>query len=162
MRAFAALSGVAAALALSGCGAMAWSFLTRLAPAPLPAAAAHALPPADSLLSSDGDSLSALAVGRDVFRVTRRPASVAFNPDVDESEHEPERPPRPLLQLLGIVAGRDPTAIVDGLPGSEGPRVVRAGDVIGPLAVERITPGEVRIAGMDTVWVLQVREPWRP
>jgi heme/copper-type cytochrome/quinol oxidase subunit 2 len=38
---------------------------------------------------------------------------------------------------------------------------VRAGDVIGPLAVEKVGSGRVVITGMDTTWVLQVREPWK-
>jgi hypothetical protein len=51
------------------------------------------------------------------------------------------------------------TAIVQGFPGTEGVRVVRVGEVVGGLTVRAITRNEVRIAGMDTTWILRVRTP---
>jgi hypothetical protein len=72
-----------------------------------------------------------------------------------------EAPPKPTLVLVGIVAGLDPTAVIEGFPGIEGSRVVRVGDVVAALRVRSIGPIGVRITGMDTVWTLTVREPWR-
>jgi len=39
--------------------------------------------------------------------------------------------------------------------------VVRVGDVVAGLRVQSIGRAQVRIVGMDTTWVLKVREPWR-
>ena len=58
--------------------------------------------------------------------------------------------------------GNDPSAVIEGLPGVEGSRVVRVGDVVAGLQVKNITNGRVVIAGVDTTWVLEVREPWKP
>jgi hypothetical protein len=69
--------------------------------------------------------------------------------------------PKPVLALVGLVHGADPTAVVEGFPGVEGGRVVRAGDWVGELRVVGIAADRVRIVGMDTVWVLKVREPWQ-
>jgi hypothetical protein len=63
--------------------------------------------------------------------------------------------------LVGIVTGVEPTAVIEGFPGIEGSRVVRIGDVVAALRVRSIRPTGVRITGMDTVWTLTVREPWR-
>ena len=57
--------------------------------------------------------------------------------------------------------GASPSAIVEGFPGVEGSRVVRAGDVVGGLQVKNISNGRIVITGMDTTWVLKVREPWQ-
>jgi len=96
---------------------------------------------------------------RDLFRATRRSALAAYDPQ------RAAAPPaatvaRPNLSLIGLIDGEDATAVVEGFPGIEGSRVVRAGDVVGGLTVRRIAAGEVRIAGMDTVWVLRVRTLW--
>jgi hypothetical protein len=72
-----------------------------------------------------------------------------------------DRPPKPALALLGLIAGAEPTAVIEGLPGVEGSRVVRVGDVVSGVRVVRIGVDHVRLVGMDTVWVLKVREPWR-
>jgi hypothetical protein len=57
--------------------------------------------------------------------------------------------------------GRRPSAVIEGLPGVEGARVVRLGDVIAGLAIKQVGGGRVIVTGMDTTWLLQVREPWK-
>jgi hypothetical protein len=63
--------------------------------------------------------------------------------------------------LLGLVTGAEATAVIEGFPGVEGARVVRVGDVVAGLRVKQIASDRVVIVGMDTTWVLKVREPWR-
>ena len=108
------------------------------------------------------DSLRAATVSRDPFRLTRRPAAVIYDP-LRLAEQTAPPSPKPVLQLVGIVweGGRDPTALVEGFAGAEGPRVVRVGDVVGGVRVRAIAKEGVRLAGMDTMWVLKVREPWQ-
>ena len=78
---------------------------------------------------------------------------------------EPAAPatPKPALTLVGIVwdGGRDPSALIEGLPSTDGPRAVGRGDVIGGLRVRAIKTDQVVIIGLDTTWVLGVREPWK-
>jgi hypothetical protein len=108
------------------------------------------------------DSLARVSLVRPLFRTGRRAASVAYDPTRGAQPLATEpRPPKPVLLLVGIVTGADPSAVIEGFPGIEDARVVRPGDVIAGLRVQRITDNAVRITGMDTVWVLQVREPWR-
>jgi len=101
-------------------------------------------------------------VERDPFRVTRRPATVLYDP---LRLAQPALPPtpKPALALVGIVwdTGRDPTALVEGLPGADGPRAVRQGETIAGLRVRTITRDRLVITGLDTTWTLTVREPWR-
>lgn len=108
------------------------------------------------------ESLAAHVVGRDAFRLTRRPAAVAYDPQTAAQPEQPP-PPRPALSLLGIVwdGGRDPTALLEGLPGLEGPRAVRRGEYVGELRVRTIARDHVIVLGLDTTWILTVREPWR-
>jgi hypothetical protein len=106
------------------------------------------------------ESVAAIAAG-DPFRIGHRPVLPAYDP-LRLAEQLAPPPPRPALVLVGLMEGFDPSAIIEGLPGVEGARVVRVGDVIGRLAIKKVASGRVVITGMDTTWVLQVREPWKP
>jgi hypothetical protein len=108
------------------------------------------------------ESLVAALVGRDPFRVARRPAAVLYDA-VRLAQPALPPTPKPLLVLVGIVwdNGRDPTALVEGLPGTDGPRPVRDGETVRGLRVRTIKPDRVVITGLDTTWTLTVREPWR-
>jgi hypothetical protein len=148
---------------LAGLGTTTRLAVTPLAEVTLPEAAPA---PARGAAGSAGpvvvESLAAHVVERDAFRVARRPAAVAYDP---QAGSQPEQPalPRPTLSLLGIVwdGGRDPTALVEGLPGIEGSRVVRRGEHLGDLRIRTIAPNHVIVLGPDTTWILTVREPWR-
>ena len=107
------------------------------------------------------DSFARVAVGRNLFRTTRRPPPTAYDAQALVAAANAPPTPKPVLALVGIVAGHEPTAVIEGFPGTDGPRVVREGERVAGLRVTRIGRTEVRIAGLDTVWVLHVREPWR-
>jgi hypothetical protein len=93
------------------------------------------------------------------FRLDRRPASAHYDP-VGSVEATPP-PVRPTLAVSGILWSSRPVAILEGLPGIDGPRLVQAGDRFGPLEVRSIHPSRVVVRGPDTTWTLAVREPWR-
>jgi hypothetical protein len=137
--------------------------LARAVPRPsLPAAGAAAgtRPP---VLQRVPDSVMTNVIARTPFRARRVPSSVAYDPDRGSEEQTPvpQRPPRPALALTGIVWDEEPEAVIEGLPGTNGPRVVRRNDVVGELKVRRIGSEQVVITGLDTTWTLRVREPWR-
>lgn len=108
------------------------------------------------------DSLVTALVARDPFRVTRGPSDVVYDP-VRLAQPLTPPPAKPALALVGIVwdNARDPTALVEGLPGMDGPRPVRQGESIAGLRVKTIKRDRVVITGLDTTWTLTVREPWR-
>ncbi len=147
---------------VTGAGAVLWAAVAPpvtgpgIAP-PRPSTPFHA-----SLRRYPTDSLARVAVSRDPFRSARRAASVAYDPQRAAAAVELSQPPKPTLALLGVVAGAEATAVIEGLPGVEGSRVVRVGDAIAGIKVQRIAADQVRLVGMDTVWVLRVREPWKP
>src|SRR5207302_6271930 len=139
----------------------------RLAAAPLVRIAIpqRAASPAQAIappVETHPDSLAAALVARDPFRVTRYPSNVVYDP-LRLAQPATPPAPKPALALVGIVwdSGRDPTALVEGLPGVEGPRPVRNGETIAGLRVKTIKPDRVVITGLDTTWTLTVREPWR-
>jgi hypothetical protein len=105
------------------------------------------------------ESVAAI-VSRDPFRIGRRPTLPAYDPQRLAEQLAPPVP-KPTLILVGVLNGADPSAVIEGLPGVEGSRVVRVGDVVAGLQVKNITNGQVVVAGMDTTWVLEVREPWK-
>jgi hypothetical protein len=113
----------------------------------------------DSVRRIAPESLAAL-VSRDPFRIARRPAVAAYDP-VRLADQLAPVPPKPALTLVGVVSGSDPSAVVEGLPGVEGARVVRLGDIVAGLRIQQISTSRVVIVGMDTTWVLEVREPWK-
>jgi len=98
-------------------------------------------------------------MARDPFRVTRRAAEVAYDPVRLTQLSTTPQVPKPVLTLVGLVVGAEPTAIVGGLPGVEGPRVMRVGDQVARIIMKTISRQEVHLVGMDTMWVLRVREP---
>jgi hypothetical protein len=103
------------------------------------------------------DSLAGAAAARDPFRVTRASAPLPFDPTVNADVPPPPPAPRPPLRLVGIALGTDPAALVEGLPGIEGTRVLRVGEAVAGYTVRRITETHVRITGPDTTWTLTVR-----
>jgi len=149
----AAALGLALSARLAG-----WSLVRVVVPPRADAAAAVFSPPP----SLQPDSLALVLVARDPFRVTRRPSDVAYDP-VRLAQPATPPAPKPVLVLVGIVwdSGRDPTALVEGLPEVDGPRPVRHGETIAGLRVKAIKPDRVVITGLDTTWTLTVREPWR-
>ena len=107
-----------------------------------------------------GSESIAAVVSRDPFRVGRRPALIAYDP-VRLAEQLAPVAPKPVLVLVGVLSGADPSAVVEGFPGVEGSRVVRVGDIVAGLRIKQIANNRVVIAGMDTTWVLDVKEPWK-
>jgi len=150
------------AVAVGGAGAVLWAAVVPAAAGPGIAPPRLSTPFHASARPYAVDSLARLAVSRDVFRATRRPASLAYDPQRAAAPAETSQPPKPVLTLLGLVAGAEPTAVIEGLPGVEGARVVRIGDAVAGIKVQQIAGDHVRLVGMDTVWVLRVREPWKP
>ena len=123
-------------------------------------------PASDSSAQTSGSATRIAAesvatiVSRDPFRIGRRPLLPAYDP-LRLAEQLAPPPPKPTLILVGVVNGLEPSAVIEGLPGVEGARVMRVGDTVAGLKIEKITSSRVVIAGMDTTWVLEVREPWK-
>ncbi len=110
------------------------------------------------------DSLVRAAAAQAPFRLNRKPSAAPFDPDRPAGTSVVVQPaPRPVLIVSGIVwgGGLQPTAVLEGLPGVEGPRAVHIGESIGGLTVRRIREGTVVVTGLDTAWTLGVRAPWR-
>jgi len=128
-----------------------------VAPPRVEAAAALPLP----ALEAHPDSLAALLVARDPFRVTRHAATTAYDP-LGRSQPAGAPTPKPALALAGIVwdGGREPTALVEGFPGVDAARAVHRGEMVAGLRVKAIMADRVIIAGFDTTWTLTVRE-WK-
>ncbi len=103
------------------------------------------------------DSLAALAADRDPFRLARGPAPMPFDPALSDDVPPPPPPSQPPLTLVGVVLGAERAALIDGLPGTEGTRVLRVGERVAGYTVRRIEETHVRIAGPDTTWTLRVR-----
>lgn len=123
--------------------------------------------PVPAALSTAGprlnrDSLSLLATARNPFRLTRAPAPVVFDPVAQSLGGPPTpRPPRPLPILAGLLLGPSPGALIDGIPGTEGTRLLRIGESAGAFRVRMITPDSVVLEGADTTWSLKLRRTFQ-
>jgi len=148
-------------LAASGVLAVTWAAFVPLTGRAVPLSAPLRPSPSLSVPPYPADSVAEVVVARDLFRAARRPAAVAYDPAIAAAPPPAFDAPKPALVLVGLVHGADPSAVIEGFPGIEGARVVRSGDRVGDLRVVGITADRVRIVGMDTVWVLKVREPWK-
>lgn len=138
--------------------------LTRALPqAPPPPVAVPVAGIAPAAAEPVPDSALANLIARTPFRAGRAPAAVRYDPEGPKAPVATPSagPVRPSLVLTGIIWEEEPAAVVEGLPGTDGPRVVRPNDVIGSLRVRRIGQQQVVIGGEDTTWTLRVREPWK-
>ncbi|HZH40408.1 MAG TPA: hypothetical protein VFD85_05335 [Gemmatimonadales bacterium] len=106
------------------------------------------------------ESLGRAVTARDAFRADRRPAPVAYDP-ARGAAPLPDGPPKPQLVVTGIVWGEEPEAVMEGLPTTIGPRVVRVGDAVGGVTIKRIEQSRLVAVGFDTTWTLSVRVPWK-
>jgi hypothetical protein len=149
---------MAALAALSGMTALGWSLRWH---GPEPEAIVTVVRPASQAPASrvNRDSLSHVAVATAMFRERRSLSPVAFDPSAPQgaAAPPPQGPPKPAPELVGIAWGAEPVALLDGVPGMEGSRIMHRGDTAGGLRLRRITPGEVVVTGFDTTWVLRVR-----
>jgi hypothetical protein len=106
------------------------------------------------------DSIAHAMEDAAAFRERRVKTRIAFDPSQPAGAPAPPQPEpaRPPIQLVGIVWGSHPMALVDGIPGVDGSRAMQRGDTAGGLRLRRITPGSVVMTGYDTTWTLRVRE----
>lgn len=103
------------------------------------------------------ESLAVAARRTAPFRPDGRPTAVAYDPVRSEAP-QVYAPARPALALNGILQGSAPLAIIEGVPGREGPVLLGIGDTVAGLRVRRIKDGQVTVAGMDTTWQLRIKE----
>ena len=147
------------ALPLTGSAALAWAALHSAGKA-VPPPRVERTTSSRSTLAYPAESLGRVVVGRDPFRATRRQALTPYNPIAAATPEAPPAP-KPVLALTGIVWGEVPEAVLEGFPGTDGPRVVRQGETVAGLRIRAIERSHVIVAGLDTLWTLTVREPWR-
>jgi hypothetical protein len=110
------------------------------------------------------DSLMTVLVQKAPFRWSRRALGTANpsggGPGMTAPGGGTSAPPKPTLLLAGIVWGRQPLAVLEGVPGTSEPRVVVEGDTAGGLRVRSVTRDRVVVTGFDTVWTLQLKARW--
>lgn len=127
---------------------------------PAYARAAHAPPDPRPPASDSALRAAAWIASVNPFRLSRRPADVAYRPELEGAPPPPPSPPKPTLLLAGVIGGPPWQAVIEGVAGREGGVVVREGDVVEGFRVRHVGPDEVVITGMDTTWNLAVRRPW--
>ena len=103
------------------------------------------------------DVAAARVAETDPFRLERKPAAVAYRPDL-EGVAPPPKPPKPQLVLEGLVGG---AALIDGAPGHPATTIVHVGDTLGGLRIRRIDRDTVIVSGSDTTWRLTLRHAWQ-
>jgi len=106
------------------------------------------------------DSLAQAIEEGALFRALRKPAPNRYSPDAPLVAPVPAIP-RPSLRLTGIVWGNRPSAVVEGVPGTSAPTVMRVGEVVSGIRLLQLDQTRATLAGMDTTWSLTVRVPWR-
>jgi len=153
------LQGSAASLAVLGVAAVLRAATVPLAPPPdIPDAPTPAVTTTRDT-TVPWDSLQTLVVSRDLFQRERRPPPQAPAPgEVPPAE---AIAPTMNLRLVGIVAGARPSAVILGVPGATGPRLVLEGDRVGNLTVRRIARDTVVLSVADSLIRLTIREPWQ-
>lgn len=95
---------------------------------------------------------------RALFRITRVPAPVPFDPRGEAPEIPPAEP-KPMLVLVGVVLGPARAALVRGIPGLDGVQVITEGEEIGGVRVVRVEAAEAVLQWRaDTIRVVLPRE----
>lgn len=93
------------------------------------------------------------------FRASRQLPEVRYVPGTPDTPQvpEPAAPPKPVLTLVGLVLDGAPRALIQGIPGATGARMLGEGDTAGGVRVRRIQSDRVRLTGHDTSWTLKLR-----
>lgn len=108
--------------------------------------------PAESI-----EAAAARVAETDPFRIERKPAAIAYRPDL-EGVAPPPKPPKPQLVLEGLVGG---AALINGAPGHPATAIVHVGDTLGGLRIRHIGRDTVIVSGSDTTWRLTLRHAWQ-
>jgi len=109
------------------------------------------------------DSLARLLVAAGPFRRARRPAPQSYRLDaVAPAALAGPALLRPILRLTGVVLGSRPVAVIEGIPGASGGRVLAVGDTLGGLRLQRILARSATLVGFDTTWTLTISGDGHP
>jgi hypothetical protein len=129
----AALRALLLLLALTGATAAVVASRVRFDPANANAASPSQGPPTRS--GETPDALDSVVIRRNAFRADRRPAPVSY--DLGGPAPPPAEPPLP-LSVAGVVLGRTRAALLRGLPGLDGVRVLAEGEAAAGVRVLRV------------------------
>lgn len=123
-------------------------------PSPAVPAAMVVVPPAGAIAVPE--SVVASAIRQAGFRSARTLSAVRrSSPSSDGAMADPSKP---LPRLVGLVLGHPSTALITGVPGEAGTRILTQGDTAGGLRIRSISPHRVIVAGFDTAWTLRPPE----
>ena len=108
--------------------------------------------------SNDLNAAVEEVIVRNPFRLSRRPSGVPFGTEAQVLQQAaPAARPRPKLVLAGLVGGPPWVALLEGVPGRDGPVAVRQGDTLAGLSIRNVTRDGAVIADLDTLWRLTLR-----
>ena len=109
----------------------------------------------------DGDSLVAMIISANPFRLDRRGVEatvVEVAPPVVDTA--PPKPSALELMLRGTFGGPVWEALVEGLPGVRGAVVVKAGLTFGPFLIVSVKKDSLVVRSGDQQWTYGVVVPW--
>jgi hypothetical protein len=129
----AALRALLLLLALTGAAAAVVALGVSFDPASAGAESASATLPTLPVAPPDG--LDSVVIRRNAFRADRRPAPVSYDPG---GQTPPPVEARPPLSVAGVVLGRTRAALLRGLPGLDGVRVLAEGEAAAGVRVLRV------------------------
>lgn len=93
---------------------------------------------------------------RNPFRIGRRPSEARFGrPDLVTTDAS-QSADQVTLSVMGVVWASTPTAVIAGLPGVDGQRAMRLGDLVSGIRLAGIRSTDVLLVGRDRTWRLPV------
>ncbi len=117
--------------------------------------------PNDTVSTGVREKRSLAAIAHDAFRRSRVPSTHPYDGlALELARQSPTAPtaPKPLVILSGILWGKRPAALIEGIPGQEGSRLMHPGDTAGGIRLRLMTRDKVLLSGFDTTWTLTIRE----
>jgi hypothetical protein len=152
MTGHAGLRALLLTLALMGAGA---AFLASRVSLEAPAAV-HGPRTASAPWDRHGPAagLDSVVIVKNAFRLDRRAAPIPYEPGRADGPPPPPVEPRPALIVAGVVLGRTRAALLRGLPGTEGVRVLAEGEEAGGVRVLRVADTAVVVTWRaDTLYL---------
>ncbi len=138
-------------LALAGASAAVVAFRVPLEPLHPGGESPSAAPMTFPVEAQDG--VDSVVVQRNAFRSDRRPALVPYDPS---GQAPPPAEPRPSLSVAGVVLGRTRAALLRGLPGVDGARVLAEGEAAAGVRVLRVADSTVVVTWRSDTLSLRV------
>ena len=111
----------------------------------------------EHISTQDTTGSKAIIIQHNPFRIARTASAVRYGEEplpIPDPENSHMLSARPALRLIGVVAGENWVALIDGFPGHDRTMLLREDEPVEGVVIHKVTRDSVVMTAFDTTWVL--------